>query len=204
MSEGEPSHSAPASGSGVAANPFVQQVKKLLADLDSDLQLQKFKPLNDIADKTKVPRIYIVLVVAVILLALIANFIGLSFLSNLFAFFPCFHSFQALHRGAKDAEEFCLTYWVVYGSLTLFESLLDDAFFWLPFYFVLKIVLMVWAYHPNSRGAMTIYNVLLKPIFVKAEAEVEEIEKEVEEIEEQHQHRGSSSQPPGGAAPHSD
>jgi receptor expression-enhancing protein 5/6 len=100
---------------------------------------------------TKQPRIYIVLALAAVASLIIIQLLGLSFISNLFGFVPIYASFKALRSPEKEDDEFWLTYWVVYGSLGLFESFIDTVFFWMPFYFIAKSAFLVWAYAPQTK-----------------------------------------------------
>jgi len=136
-------------------------------------------------EKTKFPRIYIALGAAFLAFTIIVQLVGLSFVSNVFAFGPVYLSFKALRSPEKTDDEYWLTYWVVYGSLSLFESFIDGVFFWLPFYFILKIIFLVWAYHPQYKGAQVIYQRFLGPLFVGVEAEVEEIERSIKQAKSQ-------------------
>jgi hypothetical protein len=77
---------------------------------------------------------------------------------------------------------------VVFGTLTLFESLIDGAFFWLPFFYVVKIAFLVWCFHPSTKGALVVYSRVLQPLFSQVQEKVEQVEKEVE------------TKPPGGAS----
>ena len=50
-----------------------------------------------------------------------------------------------------------LTYWIVFGFLTAFDRLLEFVLFFVPYYYTLKLVFLIWLFYPRSNGAYTIY-----------------------------------------------
>jgi len=149
----------------------VAYINSRLAELDKDLNLGQYQYLNLASEKTGLDRAHFVLSGVCVSLLLIIYLFGLSFVSNALAFVPIYDSFKALRQPGGADVPFWLTYWVVYGSLSLFESFIDEVFFWLPFYFLFKIGFLIWAFHPNSRGALVIYDKFLNPIFIGVERE---------------------------------
>lgn len=82
-----------------------------LMKYERDLELDRYPLINAAHDKIKQPRIYICIGVSLLLAALIIQLLGLSFISNLFAFVPIYASFKALRTEGKEDDEFWLTYW---------------------------------------------------------------------------------------------
>jgi len=164
----------------MSAKVYLDKVQTHLATYDHDLQLDRYDLLNTAYEKTGQPRIYFVLGVTLIGLISLAALFGLAFLANAFAFYPLYSSFKALRTPQTSDDQFWLTYWVVYGTLALLESLIDPAFSWLPFYYVAKIVFMGWCFHPQTKGALLIYQRVLAPLFGQLQAQVEQVEMAVE------------------------
>lgn len=163
----------------VQLQPFIDRLKNHLLVYDKELQLDQYPPLNLAHEKTNLPRIYFVIGAAFLAVSIVIQIFGLSFVSNVVAFGPIYQSFKALRSEGKEDDEQWLTYWVVYGSLSLFESFIDGMLFWLPFYFIFKMAFLAWAYSPQYRGAQVIYAKILGPIFVGIEKEVEEVERSI-------------------------
>ena len=69
--------------------------------------------------------------------------------------------------------------WVVYGSLGLFESMIDVVFWWVPFYYIAKIAFLVYCFAPQTRGAAVIYRVALAPLFQLGMNEVNEVREQI-------------------------
>jgi len=141
-------------------------VKQGLSSLDADFKLHQYDLLNTAQEKTGQPRIYIVLAVVILSFILITAVFGLSFISNLFGFYPLYASFRSLRNPQPTDDQFWLTYWIVFAALSLFESLFDGAASWLPIYYIIKIVFLVWCFHPASKGAFVLYQRLLGPLLV--------------------------------------
>ena len=92
------------------ASIFVERVKEALHKYEKQLELDKYPLLNQAHTATKQPRIYIVLGVAVVAALIAIRVLGLSFISNLFAFIPIYASFKALRSVEKEDDEYWLTY----------------------------------------------------------------------------------------------
>lgn len=96
--------------------------------------------------------------------------IGMSFVSNVFAFLPIYASYKAIRSPQKDDDEFWLTYWVLFGTIALIEPLLIALFAdWMFFIYVFKIVFLLWAAY--GKGAIIVYRVVIQPLFSKLDRE---------------------------------
>merc|ERR1719399_2321604 len=100
----------------------------------------------------------------VVLLLLFVLFgFGAGVLATLVGFcYPAFSSFKALEDGAADRQKFWLTYWVVYSTFVVTEGFIEPILYFVPLYYPIKLAFLVWLFYPQTRGAETIYNGLLK------------------------------------------
>jgi len=86
--------------------------------------------------------------------------------SNLIGFlYPAYMSFKALDGGKSvdgDATQW-MTYWIIFCSMNLVE----ETFPFLPraisFFYVVKVLTVIWLYHPKTTGAQVIYSSALRP-----------------------------------------
>lgn len=128
--------------------------------------------------------------------------VGLSMLFAVFAFFglgvhsltmllgfayPTYKSFKALrnnvHRSehvtaqnARDSlldDEQWLTYWVVFGFMCTAETTCSFLVGFIPFYYVFKLLLLIWMMHPVASGASFVYRMVVGPILMKWEPTVD-------------------------------
>ena len=94
--------------------------------------------------------------------------------------YPAYRSFKALESDDKDDDTQWLTYWVVYAFFTVFDEMTSWILNLMPFYFMIKLVLMIWMFWPTTNGALTIYNSVLAPFLRKYQAK---IDKHVDNVE---------------------
>ncbi|TXT12271.1 uncharacterized protein COLE_02681 [Cutaneotrichosporon oleaginosum] len=153
-------------------HPYVQQASRALQGQVNqlDAELNKYPVLRDVEAKTKVPKAYGVLGlggVAVILIFF--NLFGLAQpVSNLIGWgLPAYLSIKALESPSTNDDKQWLTYWIVYGTFNLIESVaLRAILYWVPFYFVFKSVFIVWLFLPTTRGAEVLYFNVLRRLAV--------------------------------------
>lgn len=60
-----------------------------------------------------------------------------------------------------------LTYWCVFGSLTVVDDFLGCMLESIPFYFYVKVGFFIWMMLPTTNGAKVVYTGLVKPQMVK-------------------------------------
>jgi len=110
------------------------------------------------------------------LAGLVCNFVGYVY--------PAYMSFKAIESKEKDDDTQWLTYWVVYSFFSLLETFISFLLNWIPFYFAFKLAFLVYLFHPERKGAKTIYDNFLKKLLeetvdVKPVSEVEKVDKAV-------------------------
>ncbi|KAI9593663.1 TB2/DP1, HVA22 family-domain-containing protein [Syncephalis fuscata] len=66
-----------------------------------------------------------------------------------------------------------LTYWCVLAVWHYAEWILDEFFFWVPFYYLMKVIFTFWMVLPQTNGAMVIYRHLLEPCLVANESNID-------------------------------
>lgn len=68
-----------------------------------------------------------------------------------------------------DLHSYWLTYWCVYGLFRLFEFVADFTLYWLPYYDPLKVLFLVWCFHPSCQGCGFVYRWVIRPLFLPRE-----------------------------------
>lgn len=152
------------------------------------MQLTKYPILNQVEQRTQVPKAYAVLGTITILTLLIFINPLAAPISNLIGWgFPAYLSFKALETPQHQDDMQWLTYWVVFGFFTFLESFaLRLVLYYFPFYFAFKTVFVIWLQLPafkvrvlmscrvmrfptifwRSQGATKLYLTLLRPVLV--------------------------------------
>ncbi|KAG0271030.1 ER membrane protein DP1/Yop1 [Linnemannia exigua] len=150
------------------------QVKARYYIAQLDKELNKVPQLVQFEAATGVPKTYVALGAgSFVFLMIFFNFAGQLF-SNLLGFvYPAYRSFKALESPEKEDDKQWLTYWTVYGFVSIIESFTDVLLYWFPFYFFLKTVFLLWLMIPSFNGAVTIYNRVLRPFLVQHKNEID-------------------------------
>ncbi|CAB4019271.1 receptor expression-enhancing 5-like isoform X2 [Paramuricea clavata] len=107
--------------------------------------------------------------------ALIVNALG--------AIYPAYASVKAVESVTKDDDTQWLIYWIVYAVFTVVEYFSDFLFSWFPFYFLTKLIFLVWCMAPiSANGSMVVYHRFIKPFVVKHQAEFDEVLNEASSV----------------------
>jgi len=132
--------------------------------------------VKDIADKIGVKPAYIGLGVGGLAALLILLNFGTTWVGFMVGFlYPAYMSFKAI-EGQEDKEEsrLWLTYWVVFGSMNVFDRWINLIFSFVPFFQLIKIAYYVWLFHPKTKGAFVIYDKVLRNLLKKYESKIDE------------------------------
>lgn len=138
--------------------------------------LERYPQLQVLQEKGLRPCFLVLGLVSFSLLFILYG-VGANALCNLVGFiYPLYASLKALgtnQGGDDDAQAQWLTYWIVYGFFTLTESLTDFLLYWIPFYYLFKIMFFVWCMLPQTRGSQKIYDRIILPVFGKYEQSID-------------------------------
>lgn len=71
--------------------------------------------------------------------------------------YPAYCSYHAIKTPTKDDDTQWLTYWTVFSIFSMIEILLDLVIQWIPLYFEMKLVFIIWMALPYTNGALYIW-----------------------------------------------
>ena len=91
----------------------------------------------------------------------INNFVCLFFST----FYPVFASFRAIESDDKNDDTQWLTFWVTFGFFSIIESVTSFFESFIPFYFEIKLIVFLLLQLPQTRFALVMYNLFVKPYF---------------------------------------
>lgn len=77
--------------------------------------------------------------------------------------YPMYASLLMLAEDNTDDAAMWITYWCVFTSFKMVMAPLDFVLSFLPFYFYLKLTLLVWLFSPTTKGAHVVYEKIVKP-----------------------------------------
>lgn len=71
---------------------------------------------------------------------------------------------QMLMDRCHEKTKKYLMYWVVYGVLYLGEYVFNIIMWWLPFYWTIKLIFLMWCVHPKYEGGVWVYHNVFAPV----------------------------------------
>jgi receptor expression-enhancing protein 5/6 len=150
----------------VAVN--VAELKKIVDAVELKL-VGRAPQLKAFTQMTGFPAIYLVLGAGFLFFTLLILLSGLRALVHLVAYiYPGWQSLKALNSENRNDDTLWLSYWVIYGFFTVFESVTDLLLHRIPLYEFVKMGFYVYLY--EMRGALTVYEHVLRPLVIKAES----------------------------------
>ncbi|CAD5113142.1 DgyrCDS2332 [Dimorphilus gyrociliatus] len=101
--------------------------------------------------------------------ALVSRFVILVFGT----LYPAYASYKAIKtRNTKEYLKWMM-YWVIFALFTCAETVADLFVCWLPFYYELKIVFIIWLLSPATQGSKIIYKKIVHRQLAKHEEEID-------------------------------
>ncbi|KAF8777443.1 Receptor expression-enhancing protein 5 like protein [Argiope bruennichi] len=86
------------------------------------------------------------------------------------------YSINALETSSKEDDTKWLTYWVTYACFTIVDFFCDFIVSFIPFYWLLKCLFLIWCFAPLANNGSTIlYNRVIQPLFVKNRKSIDEV-----------------------------
>merc|ERR1719228_2707571 len=88
--------------------------------------------------------------------------------------YPAYQSVKALHQAGREIEKRWLTYWVVFAFFHVLEFFSDHLVWWLPLYWLLKTIFLIWCMAPVSQnGSAVMYKMVIHPLYVKYHSDID-------------------------------
>ena len=76
-----------------------------------------------------------------------------------------------------------MMFWIVFSLVSMCEMVTDTMLSsWLPAYYGLKTLFLVWLVSPTTRGSITIYTKIVHPVMLRNEREIDRV---LESLKEQ-------------------
>ncbi|XP_074039190.1 receptor expression enhancing protein A isoform X2 [Leptinotarsa decemlineata] len=88
--------------------------------------------------------------------------------------YPAYASYKAVK--SKDVKQYVkwMMYWIVFALFTCIETFTDVFLSWFPFYFEIKIILVIWLLSPATKGSSILYRKFVHPTLSSREQEIDE------------------------------
>ncbi|XP_033180908.1 receptor expression-enhancing protein 1 isoform X2 [Mastacembelus armatus] len=88
--------------------------------------------------------------------------------------YPAYSSYKAVK--SKDVKEYVkwMMYWIIFALFTTVEAFTDMFLCWLPFYYELKIAIVVWLLSPYTKGSSVLYRKFVHPTLSSKEKDIDD------------------------------
>ena len=125
--------------------------------------VEKWKEImNSIKEKTGIDGIYLIIFLSICVLLVYLGIFGALITSLVGTLYPGFSTIKAIQKN-KNKKDW-LTYWVIFGSFLIFDMFSNIIVKFIPFYFVLKILFLIWMFIPGSNGCKLVYEFLISRV----------------------------------------
>ncbi|KAG0100587.1 receptor accessory protein 4 [Podila epicladia] len=94
--------------------------------------------------------------------------------------YPAYASFKAINTGDNNRLTAWLMYWSVMGLFSIAEFVLDTFIFWLPFYYEIKLLFVLWMILPQTQGSIFLYQAFVEPYLNQHEHEIDQTLKNIQ------------------------
>lgn len=143
----------------MAQGSLVQACEKVNASL------MHCTPVRMTAEYLQVPPLAVCVALGLFAVGFVLYGFGGGFVCSIAGLaYPALESFKALEVKDHAEVQFWLIYWVVFSSLSVIECVTYYILSWIPFYFPLKLGLLLWLFLPSTRGAETLYHIAVSPL----------------------------------------
>ena len=139
------------------------------------------KQMSLIQEKTGIKGIYVIVALVTSIMLVYLNLFE-SLITNLVGtVYPAFWTIKSIEC-KNDDDKMWLTYWAVFASFTLVDMFSVIIVKFVPFYFVMKILFLIWLFMPNSQGCYLVYHLLVKKVFKSFESDIDITVDKVKEV----------------------
>jgi receptor expression-enhancing protein 5/6 len=99
--------------------------------------------------------------------------VGIATLCSLVGLaYPAYKSFQAIETKVKGDIVQWQAYWIIFSVWQFVEIFENVVVYWIPFYYAFKLAFLLWLMLPQTKGAMYVYDHLLKD-FLKKQSKID-------------------------------
>ena len=143
--------------------------------IDNLTEHTKGLPLfKEIAQKTGLSTGHVALGGIAFVLVFMLLGIGADLITDLIGmFYPMYMSFKALETKGGDDDKLWLTYWVIFAIYKVVDDWAGLLFFWVPFYYPIKLAFLIFLFAPQTKGAIKLYDTVIRPFVIKHQEKIE-------------------------------
>ena len=109
---------------------------------------------------------------------------ALDFITRLISLiYPAYKSYQTMET---ENSNNWLSYWIVYSTIAVFETIAWMIINFIPFYHIIKLAFIIWLVFPDANNSNTFYQKFIEPFFNqnsdKINQQLDEVDKKISSI----------------------
>lgn len=133
-----------------------------------------------IQQKTGIQGNYVVLGLLACLLIVSVGYFERMITNLIGTIYPAYWTMKSI-QSQNDDDKYWLTYWVVFAFFSLVDVFSGFLMKLIPFYFILKIIFLVWLFMPNTQGCYYVYYFVIIKLFKHVEKDIDEATEKIGE-----------------------
>ena len=130
-------------------------------------RLLKYKEIKQLSQKTGLSPAFLLLIVLFLIGLIMLGFYEDHLTIILGTVYPLYFSLKTLKNGSLSEIKRWLTYWIFFISFIWFEYFFYYLLQYIPFYFVIRSVLLILNYLPQFEFSSVVYDYTIKVLFVR-------------------------------------
>lgn len=143
-------------------------------NIEESLLEKWYDQLDLIKEKTGIQGSYVIIGILTMVFFVYCGIME-KFITNMVGtIYPVFYTIDTLEHHTGDDKQW-LTYWIVFSIFTIIDMFSGFVLKIVPFYFIAKIMFLIWCFMPNTQGATIIYNLIISRVFDAYEKDFESV-----------------------------
>lgn len=130
-----------------------------------------YEQLSLIENKTGLKGGYVISLLFLLIVFVVFGFMDKFITNTVGTIYPVFRTIKSIEDKSNE-EMHWLSYWIIFGVFSILDSFSFGILQLIPFYFVFKILFLLWCYMPNTQGSIIIYNLFVSKILKKLEINI--------------------------------
>lgn len=139
-----------------------------------------YEQMEIIHQKTGIEGKYVIIGLLTCLLIVSVGFFERIITNLIGTIYPTYWTMKSI-QSQNDDDKFWLTYWVVFAFFSLVDVFSGFLMKLIPFYFILKIIFLVWLFMPNTQGCYYVYYFVIIKLFKQWEKDIDEATEKIGE-----------------------
>lgn len=82
---------------------------------------------------------------------------------------PAYQTFKAVEANKQSLIKAWAIYWMIIGLFSTIQPVLDTLLFWVPFYYVLRLIGAIYLWYPGLQGSLHVYGRWVQPFIYEYE-----------------------------------